>query len=122
MNFILREVRSQAFRDAPGMHAVKKVATHHAVAAAPKDVDTRASRDDEAHSVTVAVEEVATGDFARRTSSCRACAIELGPRNKSRRSSALSQLRYALLTGLQVVVFPTWRGPETKAIWRCRSR
>src|SRR5215469_15816738 len=57
VNLSLREVRSQAFRDAPGMHAVEKVTTHQAVPATAEYVDARASRDDEAHSVAVAVEE-----------------------------------------------------------------
>jgi hypothetical protein len=42
--------------------------------------------------------------------------------NMRRRSSMLSQLRYASLIDRQAVVFPTWRGPETKAIWRCLRR
>jgi len=64
---------------------------------------------------------VATGSLALRTSNCNACAIEAGPRNKSLRSSALSQLRYSLLTDRQLVVFPTWRGPESKAVRSFRT-
>lgn len=47
-----------------------------------------------------------------------------GPRKMRRRSSGSSQLRYAPEEARPraVVVFPTCRGPETNAIWRCVPR
>src|SRR5215469_4759868 len=57
VNFFFGQIGSQAFRHAPGMHAVKKVTTHQAVAPSPENLDARASCNNEAYSVAVAVEK-----------------------------------------------------------------